>query len=322
MNLQRWLLQRKPDWVNLENILNKIDSSGIKALKSSEILTLGSLYRCASADLSRARVNNASEQIIAYLNNLTLRAHNNIYKLSSFKLSNIWDFIVYDFPCAFRETFAEFVLAFGIFVFAAVLAMLTVHSDPSNTSDYFVPPNVIQSLRQGNFWTDDLTSNPLISSQVMINNIRIALSALSFGMILGIGSLFIMFYNGFVIGGSIQVVAENGLLIKILTFISAHGVIELTTVFIAGAAGLIMGWALVNPGEYKRWDAVKLKAKIASKLAMGCVLLLIIAGTIEGLISPNQHIPAYIKFLIALLSAILLIIYFFFVGRNRKLENG
>ncbi|MGD9581365.1 MAG: stage II sporulation protein M [Vampirovibrionia bacterium] len=317
MNLQRWILQRKPDWVKLEGLLDKINAYGLKGLTSNEILTLGSLYRSISADLSRARANNVGEQITDYLNSLTSRTHNYVYRLPPMKSKDIWDFFSYDFPETFRRCFPQFIIAFLIFWIGAAIAMISVHIDPANASYLFLSEHSIEKLQQGIVWTDTSDASPFISSFVITNNISIALKALAYGLFFGIGTIYIMFFNGFAIGGSIQVVIEHGLGYNILSFIAAHGVIELTTVYIAGGAGLLIGWALIDPGEHKRWDAVKLRIKCATKLGIGCTVLLIIAGTIEGLISPNWSIHPYFKFSIAIITAIGLILYFGFAGRNR-----
>ena len=320
MNLQRWILQRKPDWEKLEHLLDIINSYGLKGLKSDQLLKLGSLYRSVSADLSRARANNVGEQITDYLNHLTSRAHNYVYRLPPMKFADIKNFFYYEFPQTFRQCFAQFLIAFSFFWIGAGMAMFTVHSDPANTSHLFLPEYTIEKLQQGQVWTDNLDANPVISSMVMTNNIKVALNALAYGLLFGLGTLFIMFMNGFHIGGGIQVVIENGLGFNILSFIAAHGVIELTTIYIAGAAGLLIGWALIDPGKYKRWDAVKLRAKTATKLGIGCVFLLIIAGTIEGLISPSQDIPPLVKFAIAIFTGICLIAYLGFAGRQKVLK--
>lgn len=316
MNLQRWILQRKKDWEKLEGLLNKIEAYGLKGLKNKEILMLGSLYRSASADLSRARANDVGEQITDYLNSLTSRAHNYVYRLPPMKARDIWTFFSYELPKTFRECFPQFLIAFSVFWLGAAISMISVHIDPANTSQLFVPEHTIEKLQQGVVWTDVGDSSPVLSSFVITNNVKIALTALAYGILFGVGTLYIMFFNGFMIGGTIQVVIENGLGFNILSFIAAHGVIELTTIYIAGAAGLLLGWALINPGKYKRWDAVKLQGRKAVKLGIGTVVLLVIAGTIEGLISPSTVLPAAIKFSVSLVSVIALIAYFGFAGRR------
>lgn len=321
MNLSRWLTQRKPDWEKLEELLNTINAYGIKGLSNHQILTLGSLYRSVSSDLSRARANNVGEQIIDYLNSLTSRTHNYVYSIPPKKLIDVWNFIAYEFPRSFRACFPQFLLAFSVFWIGALLAMITVHNDPLNTSRLFMDEMTIQRLQQGQIWTESVDVSPITSSLIMTHNINIALSAVAYGIMFGVGTLYILFYNGFHIGGTVQVVIENGLGFKILTFIASHGVIELTTIYIAGAAGLLIGWSLVNPGEHRRWDAVKLKINQISKLALGCGFLLIIAGTFEGLISPNENIPPGIKFTIAILSGICLILYFALAGRDKVNKN-
>lgn len=318
MNLQRWILQRKPDWDTLEDLLNRINTKGLRSLSSEELLSLGSLYKATSADLSRARVKNVGEPLKLYLNNLVSKAHNYVYRQPPMRFRAVVDFVWYEFPATFRQCFLHFVIAFSVFWIGAVLAMTTVHIDPSSTSHFFIPDQIVEDLRAGTLWTDRVQANPLESYSLMSNNISVAFKAFVYGILFGIGTIYFLFMNGFVIGGGVQVVIENGLGDKILTFISSHGVIELTSIYIAGAAGLLIGWALVNPGEHKRWDSVYLKSVMAFKLILGCALLLIIAGTIEGLISPNPNIPETVKFMISLTSGLLLILYFTFAGRKPK----
>jgi uncharacterized membrane protein SpoIIM required for sporulation len=95
----------------------------------------------------------------------------------------------------------------------------------------------------------------------------------------------------------------------ILVFISGHGVIELTAIFLAGGAGLLIGQALLIPGERKRIDALVTNGRLAIRLILGCIPMLIIAGVIEGFVSP-AHIPAGYKFAVSATSGLLMIAYF------------
>jgi uncharacterized membrane protein SpoIIM required for sporulation len=96
---------------------------------------------------------------------------------------------------------------------------------------------------------------------------------------------------------------------NILSFVSAHGVIELSEMWIAGGAGLLMGVSMLFPGEYGRMDALKLSARPAFGLLGGCIPLLVVAGTIEGFISPRTDIPAQSKFAVAAATGVLLLLY-------------
>jgi uncharacterized membrane protein SpoIIM required for sporulation len=105
------------------------------------------------------------------------------------------------------------------------------------------------------------------------------------------------------------------------TFVIGHGVIELSVIFMAGGAGLSIGWALLRPGLLRRRDALMLASRKAILLIIGCVPLLLIAGLIEGFISPAESLPWTIKWIVGLVSGILLYGYLIFAGRGRDQES-
>jgi len=163
---------------------------------------------------------------------------------------------------------------------------------------------------------------PSESSFLMTNNIRVAINAFAFGALFGVGTLLLLFHNGlFAFGGPLQVCIRHGMGFRLINFMIAHGVIELTTIFIAGGAGMLIGFAILFPGDLPRWQAVREKSKEALVLIMGCFPLLVIAGLIEGLISLNRHVETPIRITVAVLSAICLIVHLGFSGRASSVEQ-
>jgi uncharacterized membrane protein SpoIIM required for sporulation len=194
--------------------------------------------------------------------------------------------------------------------------MATVHSNPE-TETYFLPQTIIQQLDRGTLWTDNMKANPSESSFLMTNNIRVAFNAFAFGILFGVGSLLLLFHNGlFAFGGPLQVCIQHGMGNRLVNFMIAHGVIELTTIFIAGGAGMLIGFALLFPGDLPRWQAVRVKSKEATILIAGCVPLLVIAGMIEGMVSLNRHVDTPTRIAVAASSALFLIAYLGFSGRK------
>ena len=125
---------------------------------------------------------------------------------------------------------------------------------------------------------------------------------------MGVGTLWVLFTNGLLLGIVFELCIRHRFW-EIPIFVSAHGVIELTAIFIAGGAGLLIGKALLMPGDLRRIDALVENGRLAIKLILGCIPMLLIAGLIEGFISP-AHIPAAYKFSISGMSAILMAMYF------------
>ena len=150
----------------------------------------------------------------------------------------------------------------------------------------------------------------------MRNNIQVAFLAFGGGVLLGLYTVWIMIFNGLILGGITGLTAHYGVGFELWTFVIGHGVIELSTIFIAGGSGLMLGWAIIRPGLMSRRDALTIAARKAVRLVIGCVPLLVIAGVIEGFISPAEGIPWSIKWGIGLGSGLLLYAYLFLAGRR------
>jgi uncharacterized membrane protein SpoIIM required for sporulation len=152
----------------------------------------------------------------------------------------------------------------------------------------------------------------------MTNNIRVSFLAFSSGVTAALLTVYVMIFNGLLIGGLLGLTSHYDVGFELGTFMIGHGVIELTTIFIAGGSGLMLGWAIIHPGLLRRRDALALAARKALRLIMGCVPLLVIAGVIEGFISPNENLAWPIKWSVGLLTGVLLYGYLLLAGREKR----
>lgn len=321
MSNRSWLNEQEPQWQRLEGLLTRSQGS-LKQLPPAEMRELALLYRGVINDLSRVRSTPALHHLEAYLNNLAQRCHGRVYEKPPAAWGDVLRFFVQDFPRCFRKNALLIGLAALMFILGTIVAMITIHHDPA-TERYFLPTPVIADLDQGILWTDKTHANPSESSFLMTNNIRVAINAFAFGVLFGVGTLVLLFQNGlFAFGGPLQVCIHHGMGQKLLTFIVAHGVIELTTIFIAGGAGMLIGFALLFPGDLLRWQAVREKSSEALVLIMGCFPLLVLAGMIEGMISLNQSVGLSFRLVVAVISVIFLVIYLGFCGREKKRPAG
>lgn len=307
-----WLLAHEQEWKRLEKLVEQAEM-----LPPKELREMGFLYRSVLNDLSRIRSTPGYGHLEPYLNNLTLRCHAHVYAQPPMQWRQIRYFLITEFPQAFRKHSKLIGLSFLLFVLGSALAFWTVQLHPE-TETAFMPDVVINNLKEGKLWMDGQSAAPSEASFLMSNNIRVAFNAYVGGIFFGVGTLLAMFYNGlFAFGGPLGVCYLHGMAPRLLNFVYAHGVIELTTIFIAGGAGMLVGLALVFPGDLPRWTALRLRAKESLVLVLGCVPLLVIAGLIEGLISLNPKVPTDIRLFIAGLSALMLTLYLGFSGRQQ-----
>ncbi len=311
---------RKVDWERLTRLLD-LGQNNISHLTPEQIQELGSLYRATTSDLAVAQRDFPRHQITAYLNHLVGQAHATIYRSEPMARRRLVQFVAAGYPRAFRRAWPFILAAALLFLVPAVLAGLGIYLEPQ-AARWLLPEEtqrLIPLIEQKELWVDiPLTERPFTSSFIMQNNIRVAFLAFSGGVLCGLMTIWVMVMNGLVLGGITGLTAYYGVGFELWTFVIGHGMIELSVIIIAGGSGLMLGWALLHPGLLRRRDALALAARQAVTLLSGCVPLLIIAGLIEGFISPAEGLPWAVKWIVGLGSGILLYSYLLLGGRERR----
>jgi uncharacterized membrane protein SpoIIM required for sporulation len=305
--LKNFLESRLKKWKRLEELTARASRLRLKSLSGEEVREFGQLYRRTAADLAIAREEVRDQRLVNYLNHLVARAHGAIYRSESSGFGVFVSFFRYEFPAVFRRTFYYTLTAFLVFIVAAVFAGTACILDEGFADR--IAPQLKQSIAEHHNWTESVNNaNPLASTSIQTNNINVTFYAFAGGLLAGIGTLWVLTQNGLLLGMVLSLCFRYRFW-EIPIFISAHGVIELTAIFIAGGAGLLIAKALLMPGDLRRIDALVETGRLSIKLILGCIPMLLIAGLIEGFISP-AHIPATFKFSISAMSAVLMTIYF------------
>ena len=300
MNIQRWVGRREHHWQQLDELLRRVERRGLKSLQAAEIRLLASLYRSVSADLARARTQQAGTTLVRDLQTLTTRAYNQIYQGSRRQeWRAVLDFYLWGFPAAVQRAWVYIALATALFLLGGVVSWWFSWQDPEFLA-LVVPDDLIVQVRdRQELWMGSILGNePLASSNIMVNNLVVSFRAIAGGISFGLFTIFILVLNGVMIGAIATLVGQNGLAFPFWAFVLPHGSLELPAIFLAGGAGLLIGRALVFPGRYRRVDALKVYGGQAAQLTFGIVPLLVIAGIIEGFFSPNPLFPDPLKYVV------------------------
>lgn len=324
MNAEQFYRSRQADWQQLTKLLDK-SQQAMSQLTPAEVEQMGLLYRSVTSDLALAQREYPRHQVTTFLNQLVARGHATIYQGEPLAVRRLKHYLLVGFPTTFRESLPFFITAALLLTVPALIAGFLVNWQP-DVSDWLLPANV-QELRplieDQELWTDiPIEERPYASAFIMSNNIQVSFMAFGGGITAGLFSLYILILNGLLLGGITGLTAHYDVGFELWTFVIGHGVIELSAIFIAGGSGLMLGWAIIQPGLLKRGDALMLAARKAVRLVIGCVPILIIAGIIEGFISPNENIPWPVKWGVGLLTGIMLYSYLLFAGRAKKLESN
>ena len=320
MRVNEFYQSRKGDWEALSHLLD-LSQNDLRGLSETQVRDLARLYRAATSDLALAQRDFPRNEIAVYLNQLVARAHAVVYRGEPLALNRLWHFALVGFPRLFRETWLFTLVAALLFCLPAIGAGVATYLRPA-TATLLLPPGaqaLINTVEDKELWIDiPVEERPYTASFIMTNNIQVSFMAFASGMTAGLMTIWVMFFNGLMIGTLTGLTAFHGIGFELWTFVIGHGVIELTIIFIAGGSGLMLGWAILQPGLMRRRDALAQAARKAVYLLLGAVPWLVVAGTIEGFISPNNDIAAPIHWAVGIGSGLILYSYLLLAGREKK----
>ncbi len=323
--MNRFINERKNNWQRLEDLLSIIETSPLNrsgGLSKAEVREFGELYRRAASDLAIARAESRDPKLLNYLNSLVIRAHGKIYRAESEGAGLIWKFFAKDFPQAFRRTWRYTALAFAVFTIFAVASFVLCYNDFTFAEQLGLTEIRFAAQADKKWWLKLNEANQIGSSAILTNNILVALMAFAYGAFFGIGTLYVLITNGLSIGGVLGVCYKVNPAFgnDLVTFMVGHGVIELSCIFIAAGAGMLIGYSMINPQDLTRAEALKRNGLEAVRLAIGCAFLLVIAGTIEGFLSPSD-LPPPIKFGTGILTGIAMYAYLLLAGQEKEVQE-
>ena len=335
---EQFVRTRRDAWERLELLVERAQGARLNALSNDELHELGTLYRRTSADLARAqtRYNTtlAGQELVRTLNALVRRAHAQIYSSpasSHAAPQSAWNWLFYGFPAAFRRHWRAIAFAALLMYGPAVASYLTVWSNAADTQ-LFLDDGVVKTVEEraqkhlvtgwgGNTSYKGVVESPEISGFIMTNNIKVSIMAVALGLTAGIGTSLVLISNGLMVGSLAAVASNNNVDYLFWSVILPHGILELSAICIAGGAGFVLARAIYAPGDLPRRDALKIAGGEAAQLLAGVAAMLVIAGLIEGFITPADISPSF-KMGFAALTGLAMTAYLFVKPRGQKAEDG
>jgi uncharacterized membrane protein SpoIIM required for sporulation len=310
----RWIEKRKDYWERLEQLI-RLTGSGVGKLNHEQLQELGLLYRQTASDLSVLLQDVSNPQLAAYLNQLLARGHNLIYMGQRPQAGNLISFYGRTYPRVFRETLPLTMLVIAIFLVAALAGWAVTLHDPG-FAHRLLGPQMMQDIDRRQMWTQSVVAiKPVAASAITTNNLTVAFTVFALG-VTAIGTIWMIILNGLLLGVVGAATWRAGMAVALWSFVVPHGVLELPAIFLAGAAGLDIARGLLFPGMLPRPEALARAGGRASRLVLGTLPLLLIAGTIEGFFSPTDA-PVAMKFTLGAVLFAALLTYLFGAGRGR-----
>ncbi|MGQ0521829.1 MAG: stage II sporulation protein M [Actinomycetota bacterium] len=286
MNLDRFLREREPAWAELSSLVRAARGRP-EQLGPAGVRRLGALYRAAAADLALARRRFPLDPAVPRLEDLVGRARHLVYATQA-RRESVVDFLARRYWRRIAERPVPVVVAALLLFAPMALSAVWAGADPGAAAG--VVPGALGGLADRGGGTDlGLTpaESTAMSSQIFVNNIRVSLLAFAGGISAGLLTAAALIFNGLFIGVVTGLAVGGGHAGPFLELVVPHGVLELSCIVVAGAAGLRMGWALVEPGRRRRSQALALEARAAAELALGTMPWLVLAGVVEGFVTPS-----------------------------------
>ena len=291
----RWIEQRSPTWRQVEAHLPEVEDR--RHASPERVLDTMRSYRELARDLTVARRALPGSALARQLDRLYMRLHRSLFHPAGSFGHDLVRLFRTDVPAIAAELRLRIlIVAIGFFL-AAGAGWWLVATFPE-LARLFASEAMIEGVQSGQLWTDDLLNivpSSVLSVRIFTNNIAVAIVAFCLGTIYGLGTLYIVTLNGLMLGSMLAFTARYDLHWRLIEFIVAHGFVELSTIFIASAAGFSVGEAIVRPAHRTRAAAFQRATSRGAKLILPCVLLLIGAGLIEGYVSPSPAVPPAVK---------------------------
>ena len=303
----------------------RLSKDGLSKLNHLELQELGLLYRQTASDLSVVLEDASSAQLAAYLKQLLGRSHNLIYMGYRPKAGGIVSFYLKTYPGVFRETLPLTLVAIAIFAVGAIAGWAAAIHDPG-FAYRMLGPKMMETIERREMWTHSVVAiKPVAASAITTNNLTVAFTMFASGITV-IGPVWVSLFNGLLIGVVGAATWHAGMAMSLWSFVAPHGALELPAIFIAGGAGLDIARALLFPGMLPRRDALTRAGGRASRLVLGTLPLLLVAGTIEGFFSPTDA-PVAMKFALGGILFAALLAYLFggrrpVTGRSGPVTEG
>jgi uncharacterized membrane protein SpoIIM required for sporulation len=298
--------RNKEKWAEVEsNLKNKLTITPD---------ALASDYIELTNDLAYAQTFYPDSKTEEYLNELSIYAHQSIYRDRKSTRNQLFDFFKKDVPCAVYEIRRPLFYSLLITLLATLIGWASAHYDTGFVrlilGDFYVD-RTIQSIKEGNPAAIYSSGGQLGSFlAITINNVRVAFFAFALGIFFSIGTGYILFSNGIMLGAFHYLFYKYGVLGTAMSAIWIHGAFEISVIIIAGGCGIALGNSFMFPGSFKRIDSFKMMVRKASIILVSTIPFFIVAGFLEGFVTRHYQFALPMSLSVILICFGIIIFYF------------
>lgn len=301
-----FLKNNKTRWLSAESFLKKPNQINPD--------DLAKLFIEISDDLAYSQTYFPKSKTTKYLNQLTFQLHQAIYQRKRNKKHSPFNFFSYTYPLLLFKNRYKILYSLSFFLLAAFIGVLSTANDESFVryvlGDGYVNMT-LENIEKGEPLAVYGDEDP-VSMFFMIawNNIKVSLSVFAAGILLSVGTVFIVFKNGLMVGVFQYFFHQQGLLFESASGIWMHGTVEIFSIIIAGASGLTIGNSILFPGTYSRLHSLRKGALEGVKMVLGLIPFFFFAAFIESFFTRYSGVSIYFSMTVIGISVLLILAYF------------
>ena len=286
----RFRLARETDWRRLEGIVEALEKNRLRRIADDDLLALPVLYRQAASSLAVARDTSLDAATLDYLESLVRRAWFQVYGPRTSLFGWLRRFLGGGWSAAVRSIWLELCIALAAMIAGTAVGWLLVARDndwyyalvPGQFGDVRRPGASREALAESLSGNHDGESLAVFATYLFSNNAGVAIMAFALGFAFGLPTLLLLVYNMAVLGALLWLFAQAGLGWEFAAWLSVHGTTELSAILLSGAAGLHIGRSMAFPGKRRVLAAASQSGRRAAQVMAGVVLMLVVAGLLEG----------------------------------------
>ncbi|WP_085656001.1 stage II sporulation protein M [Pseudomonas sp. B11(2017)] len=313
--------RHKAEWERFALTLERLE----RGKDTSQVAGFPKAYRRLCQHLALAQERGYSSFLIDSLQQQALRGHQQLYRQRSRAGAGLAGFVLAGFPRTVRDEW-RFVLTAALLFFASLIGFGVLVRLFPDLAYALIPADQVREVQSmydpaaghlGRPTERAASEDWVMFGYYVMHNIGIAFQTFASGLLLGLGSVFYLVYNGLFIGAVAGHLSAIGFGQPFWSFVIGHGAFELTAIALSGAAGLKLGWALVAPGRLTRGEALRHAARQSVSLVCGVMLFLLIAALIEAYWSSRATVAPLTKYGVGAGLWVLVAAYLLFAGKAR-----
>jgi len=288
MNLETFLVRQEPVWRELDDLVERARGKP-ERLEPARISRLGDLYRATAADFAYARRRWAGDPVVAALAARVGRARQVVYDTEP-RRRGVVEFMTCTYWRRVAERPVPLLVAATFLIVPTLFGIVWARHDPAGALG--IVPSAFRNAKSGPSSRSGSLGIPFgqqaaFASQIFTNNIRVTFVAFAGGILAGLGTMAALAQNGLLLGVLGGISFQVGIGGRFVELVAAHGVLELSCIVVAGAAGLRFGWSMIDPGRRRRGDALVEEGRGAIEIILGTAPWLVVAGLVEGFVTPR-----------------------------------